>query len=118
MKHFYFLSSCDTCKRILKELELPNDFILQDIKNQPLSEKELESLHLLSGSYEKLFSKRARLYKERNLKDKKLSESDMKSLILEHYTFLNRPIIVINQTIFIGNSTKTIMAAKEVLHEQ
>lgn len=102
----------------LKNWNYPMILSYKTLKINLSSEKELESLHLLSGSYEKLFSKRARLYKERNLKDKKLSESDMKSLILEHYTFLNRPIIVINQTIFIGNSTKTIMAAKEVLHEQ
>lgn len=117
MKKIYYLSTCDTCKRILKELEAPESYALQDIKKNPLTEDELEELKKLSGSYEKLFSKRARLYKERNLKNKQLSEQDYKTLLLEHYTFLNRPVIVNGNEIFIGNSKKTIEAAKNSLHE-
>lgn len=70
----------------------------------------------LSGSYESLFSKRARMYKERDLGNKILTEEDFKSLILEHYTFLKRPVILLDTHIFIGNSKKEIAAAKEVLH--
>lgn len=117
MKKIYYLSTCDTCKRILKEIEAPNSFTLQDIKTDPLSENELEELKKLSGSYEKLFSKRARLYKERDLKSKQLSEQDYKTLLLEHYTFLKRPVIVNGNDIFIGNSKKTVEAAKISLHE-
>ncbi len=112
MKKIYYLSSCDTCKRIMNELELPSAFIKQDIKTQGITEEELEQMQNLSGSFESLFSKRAQLYKQRNLKDQKLTEEDYKNLILEHYTFLKRPVIINNDKIFIGNSKKTVEAAK------
>ncbi len=116
MKKVYHLSTCDTCKRILKELDLPDDFELQDIKSEAISKKQLEQMHELAGSYESLFSKRARLYKERDLKNKSLEETDYKELILEHYTFLKRPVIINGDEIFIGNSKKTVEAAKSSVH--
>ena len=101
----------------MKTLDLPSDFILQEIKSDPLSELQLEKLHKLSGSYEALFSKRAQQYKALGLKDHNLQEKDFKHYLLEHYTFLSRPVIVYNDQIFIGNSAKTIEAAKKAIHE-
>lgn len=112
MKKIYHLSTCDTCKRILKELNPPSDFVLQDIKVTPVTESQLEEMNELAGGYEALFSKRARLYKERDLKNKALTEADYKVLLLEHYTFLKRPVIIIDNQIFIGNSKKTVEQAK------
>lgn len=100
----------------MDEIEIPQSFIKQDIKTQGITEEELEELFNLSESYEALFSKRAKLYKERNLKDKELLEEDYRNLILEHYTFLKRPVIVNNDEIFIGNSKKTVEAAKASIH--
>lgn len=116
MKKIYHLSTCDTCKRILKEIEAPESFVLQDIKNESITAKQLDEMRKLAGSYEALFNKRARLYKERDLKNKDLQEDDYKELILEHYTFLKRPVIINNGEIFIGNSKKTVAAAKESIH--
>ncbi|MDG3583154.1 arsenate reductase family protein [Galbibacter pacificus] len=118
MKKIYHLSTCDTCKRIIDEINLPENFISQDIKSEPITNDQLEEMKQLAGSYEALFSKRARLYKERDLKNKKLSETDFKNLILEHYTFLKRPVIIVNDSIFIGNSKKTVETAKQARHEQ
>jgi len=112
----YYLSTCDTCKRILKELEPLNGFELQDIKTEAITPAQLEEMAAMAGSYESLFSKRARLYKERNLKEKQLVENDYAALILEHYTFLKRPVILTADTIFIGNSNKVVAAAKEAIH--
>lgn len=117
MKKIYYLSTCDTCKRILSDLEVPSEFELQDIKTNAFTKDEVEQLKSMAGSYEALFSKRARLYKERDLKNKELKEEDYKNLLLEHYTFLKRPVIVNGQEIFIGNSKKTVEAAKASLHE-
>ncbi|MFV8225463.1 arsenate reductase family protein [Christiangramia aquimixticola] len=116
MKKIYYLSTCDTCKRILKEIEAPEDFILQDIKTSNITREQIEELEKLAGSYESLFSKRARLYKERDLKNKDLNESDYKNLILVHYTFLKRPVIVNGDEIYIGNSKKTVEAVKNSIH--
>ena len=116
MKKIYYLSTCDTCKRILKELQPLDGFQLQDIKAEAITNTQLEEMKNLSGSFESLFSKRARLYKERGLAAMTLSEADYKKLILEHYTFLKRPVILFNAEIFIGNSKKVIEAAKETIH--
>ncbi|WP_339610168.1 ArsC/Spx/MgsR family protein [uncultured Planktosalinus sp.] len=118
MKTFYYLSTCSTCKRIMEALPLDSKTDLRDIKKNTITEKELEVMKSLSGTYESLFSKRAQLYKQRDLKNKKLSENDYKNLILEHYTFLKRPVLVLENQIFIGNASKTIEAAKTALDEQ
>ena len=89
--------------------------LLQDIKEFPITEVELEMLRELAGSYEALINKRARLYQERGLKDQELSEEDYKKLLLEHYTFLKRPVILVEGEIFVGNSRKTVQAAGEAL---
>ncbi|AXG73915.1 hypothetical protein DVK85_06530 [Flavobacterium arcticum] len=111
MKTIFYLKTCDTCKRILSELPNIEDFVLQDIKSEPITVKELEEMHRLAGNYEALFSRRATLYKERGLKDVELKQTDYKDLILEHYTFLSRPVVVDHERIFIGNSKKVTEAA-------
>jgi len=118
MKKIYHLATCDTCKRITKELQLPSSFEMQEIKQQEITVKELEQLQELAGSYEALFSKRAKLYKERGLKDENLSEDDFKRFLLEHYTFLKRPVVINEDQIFIGNSKKTVEAAKTSIHNE
>ncbi|MBZ9629550.1 hypothetical protein LB465_02070 [Salegentibacter sp. LM13S] len=116
MKKVYHLSTCNTCQKILKELEFPDSFKIQDIKEEEITAEQLEEMKALAGSYEALFSRRARLYRERELNKKELSESDIKELILDHYTFLKRPVIINNDEIFIGNSKKTVAAAKAAVH--
>ena len=116
MKKLYHLSTCDTCQRIIKELQLPEDFELQDIKTETMTENQIEEMKQLAGSYEALFSKRARLFRQQGLHEKNLSENDFKKLILEHYTFLKRPVIVIDDQIFVGNSKKVVEAAKAKIH--
>lgn len=115
MKKVYHLSTCDTCKRILKEVNLSDDIEQQDIKTEPITSTQLEEMQSLSGSYESLFSKRAQLYRKRDLKNKDLKEEDFKNLILEHYTFLKRPVFMLDGKIFIGNSKKTVEAVKQQL---
>jgi len=116
MKKIYYLSSCDTCKRILNELKPLDNVEIQDIKTNSITVDQINEMRNLAGSYEALFSKRARLYSERKLKDQHLEEKDYKALILEHYTFLKRPVILVNNQIFIGNSKKVVASAKEIIH--
>jgi len=110
MKKIYYLKTCDTCKRILKQIKNIDDFQIQDIKEESITVKQVEEMYALTGSYETFFSKRAKLYKEMGLKDENLTEADFKRYILEHYTFLARPVIIYNDQIFVGNSPKTIEA--------
>jgi len=115
MKKIFHLSTCDTNRRILKELNLSEEFIKQDIKTTPISGKQLDELFKLTGSYEALINKRAKLFSERKLKNKNLQESDFKNLLLEHYTFLKRPVLINEAEIFIGNSKNVVASAKESL---
>lgn len=118
MKKVYYLKTCSTCIRILKDLNLSSDYILQDIKTNPITVKQLEEMKELTGSYEALFSKKAKLYKEMDLKNQVLDEKDFKHYILDHYTFLKRPVVIVGDNIFIGNSKATVQAAKEYIHGQ
>ncbi|TYB78864.1 arsenate reductase family protein [Bizionia myxarmorum] len=115
MKKVYFLKTCSTCTRIIKDIKWPAGFEFQDIKQDAITVKQVEEMQALSGSYEALFSKRAKLYKEMDLKNADLKEADFKHYILEHYTFLSRPVILFNDQIFIGNSKATIEKLKAAL---
>ena len=81
MKKIYHLKTCNTCQRIIKEIQPTPDFVLQGIKESAITVKQLEEMHALAGSYEALFSKRAKLYKEMDLKNQTLSEKDYKQYI-------------------------------------
>ncbi len=115
MKKVYYLKTCDTCRRILKELNLSDEFVLQDIKTEAITVAQLEEMKSLAGSYESLFSRRSQLYKKMDLKNQELTEKDFKDYILEYYTFLSRPVFIIDDQIFIGNSKKTVEALKAVI---
>jgi arsenate reductase-like glutaredoxin family protein len=115
MRKIYHLKTCSTCQRILKSLPNLETFQLQDIKSEPMTVKQVEEMQKMAGSYEALFSKRATLYKEMGLKDKKLTEADFKRFILEHYTFLSRPVIISDENIFVGNSPKVVQRAIDYL---
>ena len=85
MKKIFHLSNCETYRRILKELNLSDAFVIQDIKKNPLSILDIEELYELSGSYEALFNKRSRLCNNLGLKDKNLKEPDYKKTIIIFY---------------------------------
>jgi len=119
MKKIYHLKTCDTNKRILKQIKFTisetnyNDFTFQEIKTQPITVTQLEEMYNFTNSYEALFSKRAKRYKL--LKDNNLTEKDFKQLILEEYTFLKRPVIITDNKIFVGNSKKEVGKMLEAL---
>ncbi|MCF2874918.1 MULTISPECIES: arsenate reductase family protein [Tenacibaculum] len=112
MKKVYFLQTCDTCRRILKEVNI-DGFEKQEIKTNAITVEQLEEMRKLTDSYESLFNKRAKLYKERDLKNQNLTETDYRQFILEEYTFLKRPVFIVDNEIFIGNSKKVVEALKE-----
>lgn len=87
-------------------------FKLQDIKTNNITAEQLDEMKTLAGSYEALFSRRAIKYKEMGLKNKTLHEEDYRDLILQEYTFLKRPVIIIGKKIFAGSEKKN----REALH--
>lgn len=115
MKKIYHLATCTTNQRILKELKPGKDFVMQEIKTEPISADQLKEMSSLAGSYEALFSRVALKYRSLGLNEKKLSEKDYRDYILKEYTFLKRPVIIIGDQIFIGNAPKNIAAAKSAM---
>lgn len=113
MKKIYFLKSCSTNQRILKALDLGDDVILQNIKEDNIDEKTLDYLKERVGSYEALFSKKAMKYRAQGLHEMELTEADFKRYMLEEYTFLKRPFIINEDQVFIGNSKSVVNAAIE-----
>ena len=103
---FYYLGTCSTCERIMKEIPNLKSFTLREIKGDPITPKELDEMKALAGSYEALFSRIALKYRGLGLNKMKLSEKDYRKYILEEYTFLKRPVMVIDDRILIGNAPK------------
>ena len=116
MKKIYYLSTCDTCKEILADIQAEKrGFTLQDIKTENITPTQLDEMKAVAGSYEALFSRRARKYKEMGLKDQALTEKDYRWLILEEYTFLKRPVTWVGKQLFVGSEKATIEALKSTL---
>jgi arsenate reductase len=116
MQKVYHLSTCDTSQLIIKENKLDRKgFIMQDIKTEKITPAQLDEMKKMSGSYESLFSRRALKYKSLGLKDMNLGEKDYRKYILEEYTFLKRPVIIVDDKIFIGSEKKNLEALKKSL---
>jgi len=103
MKKIYCLSTCSTCNQILKDTEAKKKGF------------QLDEMKKMAGSYEALFSRRALKYKELGLKDKSLSENDYRDYILTEYTFLKRPVAILNNKIFVGSEKKTVEELKKAV---
>ena len=118
MKKIYYLSTCDTCKNIIKRLGGLKDYEWQDIKTVPITKVQLKEMKDMAGSYEALFSRRAIKYKEMGLKDQVLQEKDFQRLILQEYTFLKRPVVIIHNKIFVGSEKKTVEGLKKEVNNR
>lgn len=117
MKKVFHLSTCDTCKRIMNQVNIDDSFDIQDIKTSPISSEQFDLLRSKVSNSEDLLNKRARKYTEMGLKDKLLSEKEIKNLITSEYTFLKRPVFMVGDSVFIGNSKKTIQSLIDHLSE-
>ena len=93
----------------MKQFDL-SGWVLREIKSEPVTEDELDEMFERTGSYESLFSRRSTQIKLRGIEVKNLTEKDYKDLILDHYTFLRRPVFITEKEIFIGNDKKNLEA--------
>lgn len=112
MKKVFYLNTCDTCRKILAQFDL-SDWELREIKKEPITQEELEDMYKKTKSYEALFSKKSTQIKLRGLDVKSLTENDFKDLLLDHYTFLKRPVFLADNQIFVGNDKKNVEALQE-----
>lgn len=112
MRRIYTLKTCSTCVRILKTIDPTSDFEIINIKEQAISADDLDAIKSKVGSYEAIFSKKSQKYKLLGERAKTLKEGDFRDLMLQEYTYLKRPFILIDDEVFIGNSKETVEQAK------
>ena len=88
MKKAFTLPTCKTCQRIFDDLQPESkDCTITNIKEEGISEEDLDAMKERAGSYEALFSRRAMKFRSMGLADKNLSEQDYRALILGEYIF-------------------------------
>jgi arsenate reductase-like glutaredoxin family protein len=118
MKKIFYLGNCGTCQRILEELQPGPAFEMREIKSLGIQPDEIEEMKTRAGSYEALFSRRAMKYRSMGLNNMTLGEDDYRRYILEEYTFLKRPVIILDDQIFVGSTKKVVEAAKNALQAE
>ncbi|HXG84337.1 MAG TPA: Spx/MgsR family RNA polymerase-binding regulatory protein [Pyrinomonadaceae bacterium] len=106
---FYRLPECGTCQKAQRFLDRHGVEItrFRDIKEEPLSRLEVENLARMLGGAENLFSRRAVKYREMKLGERELSTEEMLDLMTSEYTFLKRPILIVEDRAVAGFFEKT-----------
>lgn len=114
-KTIFHLPTCSTCIRLIKQWNTEGVH-MRDIRNDKITEEEIDLMAKLAGGYEPLFSRRAMKYKSMGLKDMNLTEADYRKYILEEETFLKRPVVIVGDEIFIGSAKADVARAAEALN--
>jgi arsenate reductase len=115
-RKIWYLANCTTCQAIIQNAGIcKSEFEFQDIKTSPITPLQLDELKNYAGSFEALFSKKALKYREWNLSGNILEEKDYRNYILQEYTFLKRPVVLVDSAIFVGSTPKNIAALKEAV---
>lgn len=112
MKKVFYLNTCDTCRKIIGQFNL-KEWELREIKKEPITKEEIEAMYEHTESYEALFSKKSTQIKLREIDLKTLTEDDYKELLLDHYTFLKRPVFLTDKEIFVGSEKATVQSVKD-----
>lgn len=112
MKKIYTLNNCETCRKFIKELAPEKDVEIIDIKTSGINARDLDKAAKALGSYEALFSKKAIKYRTMGLNEKELSEKEKRELILSEYTFLRRPLVIMDDKITAGATKQSMEILK------
>lgn len=107
MKQVFYLKTCGTNKKIMADKDL-SDWELREIKSEPITKDELAEMYAKTKSYEALFSKKSTQIKARGIDVKSLQEKDFKKLLLDHYSFLKRPVFITDKEIFAGTDKSNL----------
>src|SRR3954469_6059735 len=105
---FYWLPHCTTCQKAAKFLKQAGIEIthFRNIKEEILLPGEVEKLATMIGGADELFSRRAVKYRGLKLNERELSGAEMLELMTGEYTFIKRPVLVLNEKAIAGFSEK------------
>jgi arsenate reductase (glutaredoxin) len=104
----YWLPHCDTCKKVAAFLQ-QNDVVVtrfHNLKLEMLNSEQILQLAKMVGGIENLFSRRAIKYRELGLNKREVSADEMLEFMISDYTFIKRPVLVINDSAISGFSEK------------
>lgn len=113
---FLYLSTCNTCVRIIKTLGIEGASYLQDVKEQMVTSEQLAYLYKTTKSYEALINKRGRIIAQLKREGMVFTEDAYKRLLETEYSCLKRPILIWNNGVFLGNAKNTIAEMQNALH--
>lgn len=106
---------CSTCQKAYKALqELGIDAIYRDIKNDNPTKEEISSWIVKGVSLNVLFNTSGKLYKELNVKEKRVSwsDEDLIDLLASNGMLIKRPVVIQGDTIIVGNKVKEYESLK------
>jgi arsenate reductase len=112
---FLYLSTCSTCLRIIKSLGMEDADFLQNVKEQMVTPAQLAFLNNYTNSYEGLINKRGRVYSQMKREGTMFSEAIYKTLLENEYSCLKRPILIWDNTVFLGNAKAIVAQMKATL---
>ncbi|MEZ4910116.1 MAG: arsenate reductase [Saprospiraceae bacterium] len=116
MKKIYHLSTCDTNRRILKNLNV-SQFEMVDIKHENITEDVLDYAKTRLGSYLKLFNTKCLLYRDIPQEKRPKRDIGYRKFILSHYTYLKRPVIIDGEKVFSGSEKENLIALETFFAE-
>jgi arsenate reductase (glutaredoxin) len=109
LRKIYHLSTCDTCRKIIAQLNLEG-VELVNIREQNITKEDLDLMKKQTKSYEALFNKRALKWRDIPDDQKPTKDIEFKKLILNEYTFLKRPAAIIDGKVIAGNDKSSVDA--------
>ncbi|MBM71167.1 MAG: arsenate reductase [Crocinitomicaceae bacterium] len=116
MKKAFTLFTCKTCQKIFDDLQPEKKGCeVINIKVESISAEDLDAMKERVGTYEALFSRRAMKFRSMGLANKQLTEQDYRTLILEEYTFLKRPVFLFDNEVTVGSRKVEIERARNLL---
>ena len=100
----YHKPSCITCKKTISEVErISADIKKRDFFKEPFSESELKKIIKMTGKKPtELLRKRDKMYKELDLDNKKMTDSQLVKLMAKYPGLILRPIIIVKNKAFVG----------------
>ncbi len=106
MVKVYWKSTCQTCRRVVKELNEKGVKIeLYDLTKTPPSREILKSLAVRYG-INNLLRKRSKHYDPKRFKGK--SEEELIEIMIGNTDLIRRPILVIDQMIILGDDKASL----------
>ena len=92
------IKSCDTCRRVIKDLQAAGqDVTFIDVRIDPLGAELIDSFHLKFG--EALINRRSTTWRGLDEQTRQRSVSD---LLTNHPTLMKRPVIVAGDVMTLG----------------